>query len=375
MELLIYYQNEDSFILSSFFVLHLNLGLMIKYNRNGGLCMHMADALLSPSVAGVMALGSCSVAGYSIYKLSKEDNDKMIPVMGVMGAFVFATQMINFTIPGTGSSGHLCGGLLLSAILGPYASFLTMISVLAIQCLMFADGGLMALGANIWNMAFYGCFLGALIWKMSGKSGLSKRKIMITSILGSVITLQLGAFSVSVETFLSGITQLPFSVFLMAMLPIHLAIGFVEGLITGCVLIFVFETRSTLLWCVNNNENTIEKLSFKTIVKIMLVVSLVVAGVVSLFASSLPDGLEWSIQRLTGSTEIEGTSTVISSVSESIQKLTSILPDYNFSCSESGAGTSVSGLIGALVVLLFVVVLSTMIRKWVHRNESNTSSH
>lgn len=86
--------------------------------------------------------------------------------MGVMGAFVFAAQMINFTIPGTGSSGHLCGGMMLTALLGPYAAFLTMIGVLLIQCLLFADGGLLALGCNIWNMAFYGCFLGYfLFWR------------------------------------------------------------------------------------------------------------------------------------------------------------------------------------------------------------------
>jgi len=89
--------------------------------------MHMADALVSPAVAGTMYAVSAAAAGYSIYKVKKEDDASKIPVMGVMGAFVFATQMINFTIPGTGSSGHLCGGMLLSALLGPYAGFLTMI--------------------------------------------------------------------------------------------------------------------------------------------------------------------------------------------------------------------------------------------------------
>ena len=84
--------------------------------------------------------------------------------MGVMGAFVFATQMINFTIPGTGSSGHLCGGMLLSSLLDLYAGFLTMIGVLLIQCLFLRMEGLLALGCNVWNMAFYGCFIGTLIW-------------------------------------------------------------------------------------------------------------------------------------------------------------------------------------------------------------------
>lgn len=128
--------------------------------------MHMADALISPAVAGTMYAASTGAAAYSVRKLRQENDPRKIPVMGVMGAFVFATQMINFTIPGTGSSGHLCGGMLLTALLGPQAGFLTMIGVLLIQCLLFADGGLLALGCNVWNMAFYGCFIGYyLIWR------------------------------------------------------------------------------------------------------------------------------------------------------------------------------------------------------------------
>lgn len=125
--------------------------------------MHMADALLAPAVAGTMYLCSGAATGYSIKKVRALNEPEKIPTMGVMGAFVFAAQMINFTIPGTGSSGHLCGGMLLSAILGPEAGFLTMIGVLLIQCLLFADGGILALGANVWNMAFYGCFLGGMV--------------------------------------------------------------------------------------------------------------------------------------------------------------------------------------------------------------------
>lgn len=166
--------------------------------------MHMADSLLSPAVAGTMYVASGLMAGYSIHKLKKEENlNKKIPTMGVMGAFVFATQMVNFTIPGTGSSGHLCGGLLLTSILGPYAGFISMIGVLLIQALFFADGGLLALGANIWNMSFYGCFIGALIWKLFTKNIISKKRIFLASIIGSIITLELGAFSVTLETLAS----------------------------------------------------------------------------------------------------------------------------------------------------------------------------
>ena len=128
--------------------------------------MHMADALLTPAVAGVMYAASAVVAGASIVELHKEEKQdltsaaKKLPTMAVMSALVFAGQMINYTIPGTGSSGHLCGGLLLTSVLGPWAGFLSMIVILTIQCLFFADGGLLALGANVWNMAFYSCFVG-----------------------------------------------------------------------------------------------------------------------------------------------------------------------------------------------------------------------
>ena len=210
--------------------------------------MHMADALLAPGVAGVMYACSAVAAGRSVRKLNQQPDDKAVPVMGVMGAFVFAAQMINFTIPGTGSSGHLCGGMLLAAIVGPYAAFLTMIGVLLIQCLLFADGGLMALGANIWNMAFYGCFVGGLIWRAFTRKGLNRAKIIAASLIGCILSLQLGAFSVSVETLASGITALPFGAFLLAMQPIHLAIGAVEGCITAAVLAFLYEARPSLLW-------------------------------------------------------------------------------------------------------------------------------
>lgn len=316
--------------------------------------MHMADALVSPAVAGTMYAASIAIAGVSVNKVRLEDNPKKVPVMGVMGAFVFAAQMINFTIPGTGSSGHLCGGMLVSAMLGPYAGFLTMIGVLLIQCLMFADGGLLALGCNIWNMAFYGCFIGSLlIWKLIMKNGASKVKIAIASVAGCVLTLQLGAFSVTLETLASGITELPFSVFVSVMQPIHLAIGVVEGLITAAVLIFVYEARPELLWGIGNIDNEKKekhRLSFVATMIVLLVSSVVIAGALSLVASSDPDGLEWSIEKITGTTELENSGAVYEQA-EQVQTTTALLPDYSFKNSESLAGTSVSGIAGSFVVI------------------------
>ena len=322
--------------------------------------MHMADALVTPAVAGVMAACSAAAAGYSIKKVRLSEDPKKIPVMGVMGAFVFAAQMINFTIPGTGSSGHLCGGMMLSALLGPHAGFLTMIGVLLVQCLFFADGGLLALGCNVWNMAFYGCFLGSLIWKTVMRDGASKKKIAVSSVLGCVLTLQLGAFSVVLETLASGVTELPFGVFLAAMQPIHLAIGAAEGLITAAVLSFVYEARPELLWGVGTRSGE-GRLSYKTTLGILAAAAVFVGGMLSLFASSLPDGLEWAMERTAGTAELEAEGGAYS-IAAGIKKALSFLPDYAFPGSESAAGTAVSGIVGALLVLLLCLLFCRLFR-------------
>ena len=337
----------------------------------------MADALVAPAVAGTMYVLSASAAGVSVNQVKKEDDPKKIPVMGVMGAFVFATQMLNFTIPGTGSSGHLCGGMMLSAVLGPFGGFLTMIGVLLVQCLLFADGGLLALGCNIWNMAFYGCFVGALlIWKPIMKKGATKAKIALASILGCVLTLQLGAFSVTIETLLSGVTELPFSVFLATMQPIHLAIGFVEGLITTAVLIFVYEARPELLWGVGESDTvTVKKegkLSLRNTVIAIAVAAAICGGIVSLFASAFPDGLEWSMEQVAGTTELEADGGAYDTAA-GIQETTSLLPDYAFKNSESAAGTSFSGIVGSLVVV-GVMVGASYAFKFFKKKDGSTNA-
>lgn len=362
--------------------------------------MHMADALLSPQVAGTMYGLSAIAAATAIGKLNKEELvlqegfSKRLPQMAVMSAFVFAGQMVNFTIPGTGSSGHICGGMLLSAILGPFAGFISMIVILALQCLMFADGGLMALGANIWNMAFYGCFVGFyLIYRPIMKSKLnfgkedktaSRIKIMLASILGSVITLQLGAFSVCIETLLSKITDLPFGAFVGLMQPIHLAIGLVEGIITGLVLIFVYENRPSLIKEVDSNETDKREKSLASIVIVLAVVVAVIGGGISLLASSNPDGLEWSLfgneeagySANMGLDEDDyGNAGAVFDNMADIVDTTALLPDYSFRNNEDNPlGTSFSGVIGSALVAAIVAViclLGGLVRKRTLINKGN----
>jgi len=336
--------------------------------------MHMADALLAPGVAAVMIAASGTAAGFSIRDLRKDENAAKLPTMAVTAALVFAGQMINYTIPGTGSSGHLCGGMLLSALLGPQAGFLSMIVILATQCLFFADGGLLALGANIWNMAFYGCFVGYyLIWRPIVRSklfgGMGERaRIALASILGCVLTLQLGALSVVIETSLSGITELPFGAFAGIMLPIHLAIGLVEGLITTAVLLFVHETRPELLMDVDGAQAG-GRWTLRSTLVALAVVAALVGGLLSLAASGNPDGLEWTIfgnaeagysENMGLNEESYGVSSAAADAAAAIQEKTAFLPDYAFANSESAAGTTVSGLVGSAIVATLAVGLCVL---------------
>ncbi len=332
--------------------------------------MHMADALLSPATAATMYAATTVAAGISVKKLRIDYEPEKLPVMGVMAAFVFAGQMINYTIPGTGSSGHLCGGMMLSAILGPYAGFLSMIVVLAIQCLFFADGGLMALGANIWNMAFYGCFVGYyLIYRpiMRAKFANTRFRLILASVLGCVLTLQLGALSVCIETYASGISELPFGAFLALMQPIHLGIGLIEGCITAAVLLFVYASRPELLEVVGKEEKKEAGMPLKTAVIILAVAALLVGGIGSQFASSHPDGLEWSLfgneeegysANMGLDEEAFGIESGAADTAGRIQEKTSFLPDYAFAGdAENPAGTSVSGVVGSAIVALAAVLI------------------
>ena len=330
--------------------------------------MHMADALISPVVGGTMLAATVGVAAYSIKKIQNDLDEKKIPLMGVMGAFVFAAQMINFSIPGTGSSGHLGGGMLLAILLGPYAGFLTMASILLIQALFFGDGGLLAYGCNVFNLGFYTCFIAyPFIYKWFTRKGVTSKKIFGASMTAALVGLQMGAFSVVLETLFSGKTELPFGTFVLLMQPIHLAIGVVEGLVTTAIVTFVWRARPEIIEKAAIGE-AFGNISMKKVLTGLLIAVVVVGGALSWFASSNPDGLEWSMFRTAGKTELESSDGIHKTLSE-IQSKTVILPDYSFKVNEGenkeepatqaessypsiSAGTSVSGIVGGTLTLL-----------------------
>lgn len=318
--------------------------------------MHMADALLSPAVGVAMCAVSAGAIAYSAIKIKKDDLcEKKVPIMAVCGAFVFAAQMINFTIPATGSSGHIGGGILLAGLLGGPAAMITIAAVLIIQCLFFADGGLLALGCNIFNMGVIPCLLiYPLIFKPLIKKSMSVKSLSLASILTVVIGLQLGAFSVVLETLFSGITALPFGTFLLMMQPIHLVIGIVEGIVTAAVLCFVYRMRPEILESSQNGARIDSTVPMKKVIGVLIALTVVVGSIFPIFASAYPDGLEWSMQKVAQTTKLETKGAIFDNAAR-LQRSTAFLPDYDYtSAGEDGSatGTSVSGIVGGSMTFL-----------------------
>ena len=305
--------------------------------------MHMADALVSPAVGGVMIAASAGLLWNSARRLRENFEPARVPLMGVMGAFVFAAQMINFSIPGTGSSGHIGGGMLLAAALGSHGAFIALSCVLAIQAFMFADGGILALGCNIFNMGFFPCFVAY--------------PLIFAPIAGGMKSpaLQLGAFGVVLETLCSGVTELPFKTFALLMQPIHLAIGAVEGALTGAVLAFLKSSRPEVF-------DKTPKTPAKSACAALMITAVAMAGGLSLAASSAPDGLEWSVVRAAKGAEISAASPA-HSASEKIQNSSALMPDYNLPGSESALGGAAAGIAGTFAALAAACALGFLLRK------------
>ena len=316
--------------------------------------MHMSDTLISPAVAvatSIVAAALVVVATRKIGRTERHNTTHLVPLMGVMGALIFAAQMLNFAIPATGSSGHIVGGVLLAAVLGEWAGFLTLTSVIIVQCLLFADGGLMTLGCNVLNMAALSCLVAyPLIFKPLIHNHNSPSRWAAASIATSITALAMGALAVTIETELSGITALPYGRFLSFMLPIHLLIGVGEGLATAAVIATLRRYRPDLLF--DSTEPTARPRT--QFIAITVVAALLVASVAGTVASSRPDGLEWSIERTTAGVEIAESQSPLHHRAARIQRTTALLPDYE---------ASMAGLVGVGATLVVGYGLSLLIRR------------
>ncbi len=298
--------------------------------------LHIPDGFLSVAVSLLFWAITIAVLSLAIKRTEKLD-EKAVPLMGIMAAFVFAAQMINFPIAG-GTSGHLLGGALAAIVLGPWAGMLVMTAVVGVQGLLLQDGGLLVMGANIFNMGLLTATIGFGLYQLGDKKN---RTLKLTLAgIAAWLSVMAGALSASLQLWLSGTARL--DIVLPAMLGVHALIGVGETLITVGALAFIFKTRPDLL---NQAEGSAR--SGKGWIWGGVAISLFVL-ILSPLASSNPDGLERVAENM-------------GFLSQSVDAPYTILPDYTLPFLGEGAfSTILAGTIGALVVAGIVFTIAKL---------------
>lgn len=314
--------------------------------------MHIRDGILSPEVCVTAGLISLAAVGYSLRKLRVDLEDRAVPLTGMLAAVVFAGQMVNFPLFGLPVSGHLLGGVLASVILGPWAGCLAITLVLIVQAVLFNDGGLLSLGANVLNMGVVGAWGGyavyAAIRKWLGNTSASAVPAAIMAAWLSVLAaaalfcLEFGLSTRSQEFSVRGVFAL--------MVFYHTLIGIGEALITGGILCFVTVRRPELI---PSLESTGRLADVRRLVAAGLALALAIAAFLAPFKSEYPDGLD-AVAQVKGFAELESEQPGL------------ILGDYEVPLPErfawSAVATSLAGLLGTLVVFAAAIVLGRTVR-------------
>jgi cobalt/nickel transport system permease protein len=302
--------------------------------------LHIPDGFLSLPVALVFWAITVVLLLVAIRKTQQQLGERQIPLMGVMAAFIFAAQMINFPIAG-GTSGHLLGGVLAAVMLGPWAGMLVMACVIIVQGLFFQDGGLLVMGANVFNMGLVTAALGSLYHGLAGRRSRGVR--LVTAGVLAWLSVVAGALFTALQLGFSGTS--PFAVVVPAMLGVHVLIGIGEGLITMAALAFVMQVRPDLV-----AVEAVRTGGGRGWVVVGLVIALVVA-VLSPIASADPDGLE-RVAIDMGFEEIAAAPPY------------ELLPDYVIPfLGETPLSTILAGVIGALVVALVAFAVGRLLRQ------------
>jgi cobalt/nickel transport system permease protein len=202
--------------------------------------MHIPDGFLSLKV-NIASIAVSAAAMYAAVRSTKKAlSDRAIPMMGVLAAFIFAAQMFNFPVAG-GTSGHLLGGMLAAFAVGPFAATIVMSVVLIVQCLLFQDGGFIAIGANILNMAVIGTWVGYGIYASVGNFGNGRLIQNVAVFLGAWASVVAASSACALELSLSGVV--PFNVSITAMTAVHSVIGIGEGMITVIAISILRQVR------------------------------------------------------------------------------------------------------------------------------------
>jgi cobalt/nickel transport system permease protein len=330
--------------------------------------MHMANELISAPVAGGTIALAATGLGWVCNKVRQEIASEKVALMGVLGAFVFAAQMVNFQLPMMpGTSGHIIGAVFLAVILGPYLATIALSSVVIIQCLLFQDGGLLAIGCNLINIALIPCFTGYAVYHLVAGDRSSKKRLMAASVLACIIAAQAGSALVVVEASISGVLMIPAGTFWVTMAGVHLLVGIMEGIITVAVLGYLTTVRPDLI---DGLDGISSLLSRKAAVLSLVVITLITAAGFSLLASGSPDGLEWSYAERPDQPEfkpvIENKDQHITDA-DALHSKIAVMPDYSArGASEehpAAAGwTSLAGVVGSLVCMGLIWLLAKLLK-------------
>jgi len=288
--------------------------------------MHIPDGFVSVPVAAATSLASAAALFVAFGRSQVAFGNRRAPILGLTTAFIFAAQMINFPVAG-GTSGHLLGGTLAAIILGsPWAATLAMATVFVIQAVLFADGGITALGANIFNMGLVGIWVGWWLFQpLQRLLGGSKGRLPLAAGIAAAISVVAASIACTIELAISG--TIPLNIGLPAMAGVHILIGIGEGLITGSVLSYLVKVRPDLL---PGEQPQLQKWL------VPVVSILIIAGVLSLFASTWPDGLD-SVAEKYRFKDKETT----------IVKIPTPLADYKVQGVDGKISTSIAGLVGS----------------------------
>jgi len=323
--------------------------------------MHMANEVLSPTVAYGFIGASAAGLGVAAMLARRGFHEGKVPLMGVMGAFVFAAQMVNFPVL-SGTSGHLSGGVLLAVLLGPHVAALVMAAILTVQCLVFTDGGILALGCNIFNMGLVGPYVGWLAWRaIVGRPDREKSagRLYLATFTAALLAVAASSAMVPVQIALSKQLDVPFSVAFPLMVGVHLLIGAVEGLITFAALAYLVQVRPDTLDVRVPGE---KRLSRRAVVGSIAVFALLVGGLGFLVASGLPDGLDWLWETKGYVKPAEEAHPAMTAVSEAHAKLAP-LPDYGGGEHAPAYWKPVAGVLGTAATLGVVYLIALAVRR------------
>jgi cobalt/nickel transport system permease protein len=321
--------------------------------------MHLPDGYLDAKTALLSAAAAAAGIGIALRQVRRSLEPRQMPLLGLAGAFVFAAQMLNFPVLG-GTSGHLIGGVLSAILLGPSAAVLVITCVLIVQCLMFADGGLIALGANVFNMAIVsvgGGFLAFRALKRIVRMEENRATVFAAVFAGWFGTV-LASVSCAGQLAFSGIV--PWSIAFPAMANVHILIGLGEGLATGLIVMAVLRTRPDLVIAAREDGRA----AGWGFLGYGLLISFGLAAFVAPFACPWPDGLEAVANRL--GFEVRAVSAAAKAP----------LANYRVPFVGSAvAATAIAGLIGILLAFAAAYLLARLVVPALGASKKDASGH